>query len=347
MSKEWVQNGYDVTIFSSSKHHLVKSKYPKFKNSFLKENIDGIKIIWLKLIDYNYAYSFKRILSWIQFEIKLLLINKKNLSKPDVIIVSSLSIFSIINGVFFRGNYKSRLIFEIRDIWPQSLIEIQKFSKKNPLIIILRWIEKFGYNNSNVIVGTMPNLKEHINSSIKKPTQCKTIPQGIREDYSKYLEKLPINYAENYIPKNKFIFAYTGSINKNNPIDTFLEIASEIKDSKIHFLILGDGDRKKHLVRNFSSFNNISFPPYIEKKYVVDFLSHASVCIDSLLPGIGKYGISRNKWIDYMIASKPIICYYEGYQSIINEAKCGDFVEFGNTEALRRTLAKYTQNECQ
>ena len=44
-----------------------------------------------------------------------------------------------------------------------------------------------------------------------------------------------------------------------------------------------------------------------------------------------------------MIASKPIICYYEGYQSIINEAKCGDFVEFGNTEALRRTLAKYTK----
>ena len=88
----------------------------------------------------------------------------------------------------------------------------------NPLIVILRWIEKFGYNNSNVIVGTMPNLKEHINNSIKKPTQC-GYTSGIRED-PKHLEKLPVNYVE-IIFQNKFIFAYTGSINKNNPIDTF------------------------------------------------------------------------------------------------------------------------------
>ena len=145
LSKEWVKNGYDVTIFSSHKSHLIKSNYPLFIGPYLFEKVDGIKTFWLKVINYKYAFSLKRIISWIQFEYKLLILNKKKLSKPNVIIVSSLSLFSILTGVFFSKRYKAKLILEIRDIWPQSLIELQKFSKNNPIIMLLRSIEKYGY----------------------------------------------------------------------------------------------------------------------------------------------------------------------------------------------------------
>ncbi len=44
-----------------------------------------------------------------------------------------------------------------------------------------------------------------------------------------------------------------------------------------------------------------------------------------------------------MIAAKPIICYYEGYQSIINEANCGEFVKFGDETALEKTILKFIE----
>tara|TARA_Y100000996_G_scaffold415532_1_gene410880 strand:+ start:5556 stop:6761 length:1206 start_codon:yes stop_codon:yes gene_type:complete len=342
LSKEWVKNGYDVTIFSSHKSHLIKSNYPLFSGPYLFEKVDGIKTFWLKVINYKYAFSLKRIISWIQFEYKLLILNKKKLSKPNVIIVSSLSLFSILTGVFFSKRYKAKLILEIRDIWPQSLIELQKFSKNNPIIMLLRSIEKYGYRKSDLVVGTMPNLREHLKSSLIKPPPNITIPQGLKKDYTKNFMNLSKKYVNENIPTNKFIFAYTGSINKNNPIDCFLEIASEISHLNIHFLILGSGDRKSDLLKKYSHCQNISFPPYLDKKYVVDFLSYSSVCIDSLLPGIGRYGISRNKWIDYMVASKPIICFYEGYKSILNEANCGEFVKYGDIKALKKIILKYS-----
>ena len=344
LSNEWVKNGYDVTIISSNKHHLVNKSYPHYKGWHLIEKIDGIRVCWLKIINYKYAFSIKRIISWLQFEIKVFLISKNKFPKPNIIIVSSLSLFSILSGVYYSKKYNAKFILEIRDIWPLVLIEIKKYSKKNIFIIFLRSIEKFGYKKSDLVVGTMPNLREHLAQSINPTPDCITVPQGIRKNYSDYFVKLEDNYVKKHIPKNKFIFAYTGAINRNNPIDIFLDLACKLSTHhNLHFLILGNGDRKDELIKKYSHQKNISFPPYLNKRYINDFLSYSSVCIDSLIPGIGKYGISRNKWIDYMIAAKPIICYYEGYQSIINEANCGEFVKFGDEAALEKTILKFIE----
>ena len=87
---------------------LIFSSFP-FKNSikFKKPIINinkGFKYIYINSYKFKYSNSFKRIISWIDFEIKLLLLNKRNLSKPDLIIVSSLSLLTIINGLLLKKN---------------------------------------------------------------------------------------------------------------------------------------------------------------------------------------------------------------------------------------------------
>jgi glycosyltransferase involved in cell wall biosynthesis len=56
---------------------------------------------------------------------------------------------------------------------------------------------------------------------------------------------------------------------------------------------------------------------------------------------LAKYGLSRNKWIDYMYAGKPIICSYSGFQSMINEANSGSFVPYADADALSDEIMKY------
>ena len=56
--------------------------------------------------------------------------------------------------------FKTKLVFEVRDIWPLTLTEEGGFSSLNPLIIILRAIELVGYRFSDLVVGTMPGLKK-------------------------------------------------------------------------------------------------------------------------------------------------------------------------------------------
>jgi hypothetical protein len=75
---------------------------------------------------------------------------------------------------------------------------------------------------------------------------------------------------------------------------------------------------------------NVIFAPSVPKSMVNNLLGFTDVCFDSFSSDLAKYGLSRNKWIDYMYAGKPIICSYSGFQSMINEVDSGSFVEFNN-----------------
>jgi len=53
--------------------------------------------------------------------------------------------------------FNAKLIFEVRDIWPLSVIELGNISSKNPLIKLMSWCEKFAVNKADFIVSTLQN----------------------------------------------------------------------------------------------------------------------------------------------------------------------------------------------
>ena len=123
--KEFAKKGYDVTLLLSNSSHLY-STLPQFRGLFKKESYDGVDVVWLNTIKYKHPNSVFRILSWIHFELLALTYGFNNRkAKPDVVIASSLSILSTISGSAFKRCFGSKFIFEVRDIWPQSLIELK------------------------------------------------------------------------------------------------------------------------------------------------------------------------------------------------------------------------------
>ena len=133
-AKELKKKGYNPHIISASYSHLFY-KLPITKGKFTLEDVDGIPFTWVKVSKYKGSQSIGRVLVMIQFMLNLFFLPKKKLKNPDVIIVSSLSPLPIINAYLWSIKYKAKLIFEVRDIWPLSLIEIGSFSKLNPLVL--------------------------------------------------------------------------------------------------------------------------------------------------------------------------------------------------------------------
>ena len=342
LAEQWVKLNNEVYVFTSNSNHLT-DKLPKFKDKYFYEEINGVKTYWLNtlLIKKGNYSSFLRMLSWIHFEFLILLKNKKNINKPDVILISSLSLLSVISGLYFSWKYKAKFIFEVRDIWPKSLIELSNLSKWNPVVLFLSIIEKIGYKKADAIVGTMPNLIEHVEELIGKTNKCYTVPQGFSPNFYKNQIKLDISYIKKYIPSDRFIVMYAGRISRNNPIEVFLKSAIELQNEKVSFLIVGEGNRKEYLLKKYKHLKNVIFPPAVPQNMVNHLLSFSDVCIDSFSSNLAKYGISRNKWIDYMYAGKPIICSYSGYRSMINESESGSFVEYGNVNKLSKEILNY------
>jgi glycosyltransferase involved in cell wall biosynthesis len=335
LSRIFVKKGFDVTIISSVDNYF--GNFPKsYKQIYNKEIIDGIKVTWIKSLKYKKTISINRVLSWLDFEWKLLWSKKECLNAPDVIIVSSLSLLTILNGVRLKKKFNCKLIFEIRDIWPLTLVEEGGYSKSNPFVKLLSWIERWGYKKSDLVIGTMPNLCEHANSVTKKNINCGCIPFGFHlRDYTK--EELTEEYKKDYgIPTHKFVIGYAGSIGLSNGLDTFIKVIKRLKDNiQIHFVILGKGALRESYISYLKDCSNVQFIEKVERSEVKYILKKCHVLyFASLNSKVWKYGWSPNKLIDYMISGKPVLASFSGYQSMINEANSGLFVPAEDEDSL-------------
>jgi glycosyltransferase involved in cell wall biosynthesis len=343
LAEEWENTGNDVTVITSNSSHLTDN-LPKFKESLFIEFINSVRVVWLNTFKSKKSSGLSRILSWFHFDLKLLMIKKNGIPTPDVIIVSSLSLTTVLPAWILACRYKAKFIFEVRDIWPLSILVLGGYSKYNPFIIYLTWLEKFGYKNADLIVGTMPNLIQHVREGSNVNTKCICIPQGVSlRFYENEQADISKEYINCFIPNNKFIICYAGTINVNNPLDNLIKAAEILSSNdEIHFIILGNGDKKAYFQEKTRGFKNVSFPPTINKNQIHSFLQKIDVCYDAFDSELAKFGLSRNKWIDYMYSSKPIICSYDGFQSMINEANCGTFVKFNDVEKLVEVIQMYS-----
>lgn len=337
-AEEWVKNGHDVTVFTSNASHLT-DKLPQFATSRMVEDIAGVRTVWLKVLKSTKSSSAARVLSWLHFEWKVLTTSKKQLKKPDVIIASSLSILSIISGFLLSRYYKARFILEIRDIWPLSAMQLGGYSSSHPFMWLLGKLERFGYRKADVIVGTMPNLIEHVKEVEPGFKACICIPQGVKMEQLVTAEPLAATYVAQTFTPGTFKVVYAGTVNPNNPIEVLLNAVSQIPASqKIEAYILGSGSMLESYKQKYAFCDRIKFIAPIPKKQVKAFLQQTDLCFDSIDSEIARFGLSRNKWIDYMNAGRPIVCSYSGFQSMINEAQCGSFVPYGDVNLLAKEI---------
>lgn len=338
LMKELAATGYQPVVITSDSNNLVEA--PQLEKRVTSQKQGGVQLVWLKTLKYGVAKSSSRILSWFHFEWNLLRLNKKQLPRPDAIVVSSLSLLTVLNGLLLKRKYQCPLIFEVRDIWPLTITEEGGVSPKNPFVIFLALVERLGYEKSDAIIGTMPNLEAHVRkvSRSKVPVHC--IPMGIASEQADEQHPLEQDYIQRYLSSDAMKVVHAGTIGITNALEVFLKTAESLKHNpNIQFVLVGDGALKQEFIKKYSHLSNIVFAPKVSKYQVQSVLELADVVYFSAFPSlVWEYGQSLNKVIDYMLSGKPVVASYSGYPSMINEAGCGFFVPAGDVNALAKKL---------
>ncbi|WP_156523508.1 glycosyltransferase family 4 protein [Dietzia sp. 111N12-1] len=336
--RELAARGYPVTVFTSDANHLASP--PRFRGLFHVQHLDGLPVVWVRGVKYRSVRSLRRIISWCQFEIGLLVLPHRRFVPPDVIVASSLSLLSVVSGFLLSRRYRAKFVFEVRDIWPLTLTEEGGFSSRNLFVRLLSRLERFGYEKADVIVGTMPNLEEHVRkvSGATAPVVC--IPMGFDERDLVHDSVLPDELRRAWPSGKKFVIGYAGSIGATNALDVLFECVDLLRDnSDLHFVVMGDGDLLSSYIDSYSHLENLTFTGRIPKQILPAALALCDVLYLSMFDSeVWEYGQSLNKLIDYMLAGKPVVASYSGYPSMLNESGSGVFVPAGDSARLAATF---------
>ena len=345
IAEELVKRGHEVNIIASNYRPRIHKRPPN--NEICNyEEVNGIKVWWLRGLTYETNQLPKRALQWLLFSYRLFSLPFDKISKPDVVIASSLPPTVFINGYHLKKKFNAKLIVDVRDVWPKFLTDMNHFSKYNPFILFLRAIEKFGYKKADHIVSAWPRFDIHVKESIDKDFKFTCVPKGVKPQLleTENKKELPEELVNEYLPKDKFIVGYCGLVSSTNKLSNLIECAKILKDENIHFAIMGNGPHKEKLIKMAVGLDNISFVPAQPKHYVQSFLSKCDLLYSGLNDlDLYRYGTALNKWVEYMLAAKPVVCAYNGYQTLINEADCGVFVNSDDFQTLSKEILNYSK----
>lgn len=340
MSKYWKEAGYDVTIVSGSFNHMFFNSVD-VKDTFTYENYNNTSFCWVKTPKYN-PKSVRRFWSQIVFAYRVRKLNPKTLSNPDYIVVSSLPIFPILSGAYLKRKFNAKkLIFEIRDIWPLTLIEVGHVSKYNPFAFTMGLIEKYGYKKSDHIVTLLPFAHQHIVNNGGTIEKISYIPNGLEEgivDIQTLSEEIAAQ-----IPKDKFIIGYAGTHNKANALEFLIDAAIKLKDdNRFFFVLVGDGYLKEDLMNKSQGLNNILFLKKIHKNQVYSLLNLFDIgYVGRNATKVYDYGVSGNKYFDYMLAKIPILDSSDVRISPIDQAFNGIKVPAENADEIVKAIIQF------
>ena len=326
LAKQFVLRGMTVDIVTSDSNHGSTLTLEGSKNQIFTS--DGVTFHALKGLKYSKTKSVMRVLSWFHFDV--VAANYLRRFSPDVIVISSLSLTSILIGIFLRQFGNCKLVFEVRDIWPLTLIVEGGFSRWHPLALYLRFIELWGYRRADLIVGTMPNLKQHvIESGIHKPDSAfHTCGIGVSPGRAAEVEPFTFSPDIEARLQSRTIIGYCGSIGLTNNLHDFVEYIHSCDRDDVMFVIAGDGADRVQFQARLKGRENVAFLGRVSADQVQGLLRRCDILFLSTLPSrVWDYGQSMNKIVDYMLAGKYIVAQYTGYPSFINEAGCGVFTD--------------------
>lgn len=342
---ELARRGYDVTALSDIPNYPSGKFFPGYGYfRRRREVVDGVKIIRTGVIPRGDGSGLRLALNYLSFAVtaSIRAFFMACFHSYDAILVHESSPVTVgIPAVIIKKlRRRTRLLFWVLDLWPESLQAAGGINNKLVLNFFAA-IARMCYKNSDRILMSSRSFRQSI---------CE---KGDFEDKLEYFpnwsDVTPEASCEYHLPEmpKGFILMFAGNIGEAQDFEHILKSALILKErgrDDIHFVLVGDG-RKKAWVDDFVEKNDLSSMVQCVGRHPLEtmgmFFRSADVLFLALKDSLIFNLTCPAKLQAYMSAGKPILAMLNGEgASIVRDAQCGFAVPAGDTAAMADMLER-------
>ena len=269
----------------------------------------------------------------------------------NVIYLASTPPIQGVLGAVLSKIKKVPFVYNLQDIFPDSLVGSGLSDEGSFLWKIGRRIENFTYRNADKIIVISEDFKKNIMAKGVPEEKIVVIYNWVDQNAVVDIPRAQNKLFDAYgLDRDKFYLSYSGNIGLTQNMDLLLEVMAELKEEypNIHLILVGEGAYKQQVETiikrdELTNVHLIPFQPYEDISYVFS-LGDAGLVISK--PGVGANSVPSKTW-SIMSASRPVLANFDENElkDIISDNKCGIFTKAGDKTAFKESILTLYRNE--
>ena len=290
LSSRLREMGHTVTILTAMPNHPTGKVFKGYRGKIrLTEQIDGIRVVRTCIIPSKSRKNLPRLLSYMTFVFSSVVFGRWGLGKQDVVLIESPPLFLVPAGLLIGKLAGGRIIMNCSDIWPDILIR-RGHVTGGLGVKVMFWLEKYGYNHSDVVAVTNPGAMDQIRERFPHVTTT-VISNGVDTKLFRPELRSDEIRADLGAGPDDLLAVYCGLHGLAQGLEVIVNAAARLGDRPdIKIVMIGDGPTKEDLLALAESkgVTNIRFMDRRPKNQMPPILASADVSLvplDARLPG--------------------------------------------------------------
>jgi colanic acid biosynthesis glycosyl transferase WcaI len=343
LSAHWVRMGHDVTVLTGFPNHptgIVPEEWrPRLRALRYEETVNGVLVerTWLWPLPNRKAHE--RIRNYASFFLSAALTGL-SLPRPEIVIATSPQLLCALAGWWIAFWKRVPFIFEVRDLWPESLAAVGAGGEGSLLHSTLAAIAGFLYRHADGIVVVTPAFKQHLIEHWRVPaSKIAVVENGVETDL---FSPDPVSTAairRQLDLDHRFLVCYIGTMGMAHGLETLIDTAGQLQTTlpEAVFMLIGEGAEKQR-IRDLAAARNLRNMQFLDqqpRERIPAFVSAADVCLVLLKKTDLFKTVIPTKLLEYMSCARPVIVAVDGEsRGIVDQAGAGVFVPPEDSRAL-------------
>ena len=351
LSQHWVSEGHEVTVLTGFPNHptgVIPHEYrDKFNRLVVRERIGRVNLIRTWLFPFPNRRTHERILNYSSFCVSAGLTGLF-VPRPDVVIATSPQLLVGLSGWWLAQCKRVPFVFEVRDLWPESLTAVGVGGGASSLYQILAKVAGFLYRHSDRVVVVTPAFEEYLIKHWQVPgKKISVIENGV--DTQMFNPLAGTTLQREFSIEGKFVVSYVGTMGMAHGLETILQAALRLRDTnpEVVFLLLGEGAEKERLMAmaRQCSLPNLRFLEQQPREKIPGYICASDVCLVPLKKADVFETVIPSKMLEFMACGRPVILGVNGQaRTILEEARAGLAIEPENSDAMAQAILYLAKN---
>lgn len=264
----------------------------------------------------------------------------------DAIFVISTPPIQGMLAAFLKKKLHCKFVYNLQDIFPDTLAGAGLAKRDGLLWKIGRWIENYAYKNADKIIVISEDFKKNILAKGVHEDKIEIVYNWVDEKAIRPVSKEDDTLFDEFgLCKDKFTVVYAGNLGNAQNIGIVIEAAHLLPD--VQFCIFGTGGLEEDIRGRLSKeqISNVRLLPLQPYERVSEVYSLGDACVVSCKEGLGGSALPSKTWT-IMSCGRPVVASFdEGeLKDTILKNKCGTFAHAGNVQEFVDSIKRLKDN---